>query len=251
MAQNVRSYRLAPGQFDDERTRIVRQRTPLFFLIIVFVLAIVFKDYWKSLPETPLRDLIPAIVVAVVMVVLLAYGVAKGLRQAKRKWLSYELVVGQDFLIRKLEGLPDLEITCDEIVRIKELPSGLKVETGDKNRFIFVHRALVGYDEVKQSLQGWGQVSSGDALPWWSQSWVTSAVGIGTILLFALFLLTRTPWITIAAGLSLSVLLLFSFVALQRSPHVHKRTKRRMLLLIFPLAAVIVGTANALREVLR
>jgi SNF family Na+-dependent transporter len=251
MAQNVRSYRLAPGQFDDERTRMVRQGTPLYFLMIVVVLAIVFKDYWKSLPESPLRDLIPAIVAAVVTVVLLAYGVAKGIRQAKRKWLSYELAVGQDFLIRKVEGFPDLEITCDEMVRIKELPSGLKVETADKNRFIFVHRALVGYDEVKQSLRGWGQVSPGDPLPWWSQSLVISAVGIGTILLFALFLLARTPWIKIAAGLSLSVLLLFSFIALQRSPHVDKRTERRMLFLILPLVAVIVGTANALREVLR
>jgi hypothetical protein len=178
MDQNVCTFRLSPDGFSEERARMLRRRAPLFFLLIIFVLAISFRDHWKNLPETSLSTLTPSMVVAVFLVVVLAYGVSRGLRQQREKWLSYELVVGPDFIIRKLEGLPDLQLTRNEVTNIQEQPFGLRVETADKRRLVFVHRSLVGYEEVKQRLRDWNEISYAREESWTSKPWLATVAGI-------------------------------------------------------------------------
>jgi hypothetical protein len=78
----------------------------------------------------------------------MALGLRKGLTRNQQSWSSYELVIREDFLIRRITGFPELEIQRHEVTVIKESSTGLLVETKRKGHAIGIAPALVGYEDA-------------------------------------------------------------------------------------------------------
>jgi hypothetical protein len=71
----------------------------------------------------------------------LARGFMKGTKRQRESWNSYELMIGEDFLIRRIQDFKELEIQQHEIMAIKESATGLHVETNQKDRVIGIASA--------------------------------------------------------------------------------------------------------------
>src|SRR5260370_41183945 len=82
----------------------------------------------------------------------LASGLLKGMKQNREAWNTYELIIGEDFLIRRIKNFPELEIRRDEITSMKESPAGLQVERGSRNRTIGIASSLVDYEDSRTRL---------------------------------------------------------------------------------------------------
>src|SRR5882724_10366375 len=152
---SVRTYHLAPEGFGAARNRLLRQRVVLFAGIAVFLVAVQYKEFGDSWRERPISSLLPALFFILIIFAALVRGLMKGVKRNHESWISYELVIGQDFLIRRIKDFPELEIQQYEVTAIKESATGLHVETNLKDRAIGIASALVDYDDAKERLSRW------------------------------------------------------------------------------------------------
>jgi hypothetical protein len=151
-ANSARTYRLAPEGYRAIHNKLLRQRIGLFAGIALFLLFIEYKQFGDSWRNGPVVSILTAVLLTLLLFGMLALGLKKGLKRNQEAWDSYELMIGEDFLIRKMRDFPELEIQRQEITAIKESATGLLVETKLKGRSIGIATALIGYEDAKQRL---------------------------------------------------------------------------------------------------
>lgn len=230
---SMKTYHLAPEGFAAARNKLLRQKIVIFVGLLVFILVLqyeTFGDNWREGSITAL--VIPSLFILFVLGAL-AFGVRRGLKQNQESWNSYELVIGEDFLIRRIKGFPELEIQRHEMTAIKESAAGLHVGTNLKDRAIGIAPALIGYEDAKERLSGWMvpvQVSQ--------QGWMAAGLRFGILpllflFLFGCFYMTSNRWFILATGIPVFVGLLWSLWFIYKSVQVSATIKRASLLTAF------------------
>ena len=68
----------------------------------------------------------------------MGFGSRRGYRILQERWLSFQIVLGPGFIIRKQSGIPDIEIGREQVSQIQEKPSGIFVRTAEKRKYIHV-----------------------------------------------------------------------------------------------------------------
>src|ERR1700681_2508750 len=152
---SVRTYRLAPEGFRAAHNKLLRQRISLFAGLVVFLLAVQYKTFGHNWRQGSIASLLPAFFVILIVLGALVRGVMNGVKRNQESWISYELAIGEDFLIRRIKDFPELEIQRHEVTSIKESAAGLHVETNLKDRAIGIASTLVDYDDAKERLSRW------------------------------------------------------------------------------------------------
>jgi len=249
LAENsVRTYHLAPEGFAAARNRLLKQRALLFVGIVLFMLVFAYKAFHETWRPDSIASFLPGIFVVLILLVALANGLRKGIKQNQESWDSFELVVGEDFVIRKIKDFPELEIQRHEVTRIRETATSLYVETQVKDRTIGVARALVNYEDARERLSRWlppvHESQQGWAAP---ARWVWSYPVI-MIVFCAVFFMSGTNWVIVATGIPLVLGLSVSFWLVRRSVQVSAQFKRQVLLFLLPLVAIIVRMILAIQN---
>jgi hypothetical protein len=160
-ATSVRTYHTTPEGFAPARNRILRQRALLFAGVVVFIVVLQYGAFADSLRSGSISSILPAVFVLIFLLGTLALGVKIGNKRIRDSWRSYELIIGEDFLIRKMKDHQEIEIRRSEITAIKEADNGLRVQTKQKGREIGIPSALVGYEDAKSRLRQWGGAALG------------------------------------------------------------------------------------------
>jgi hypothetical protein len=176
----------------------------------------------------------------------LALGAKKGIKRSRESWLSYELDIGEDFLTRRINDFPELEIQRHEITKIRESSTGLRVETESKDRVIGIAPALVGYEDAKTRLSQW-VVPTQEV----QQGWITPArwivaLPLLVLVFFATFYFATRSWLIVATGVPLLVGLSWSLLAIQKSLQVSAHTRRLSFVTILPMLAIVVKLIQAI-----
>ena len=133
-ANSVRTYRLAPEGPNAARNKSLGQRIGLFAGTVVFLLVLQYKQFGDSWQTGSVVSVLPSLLVFLFVLGAIAFGAKKGLKRNQESWDSYELVIGEDFLIRRIKDFPELEIQRHEVTAIRESATGLRVETKLKGR---------------------------------------------------------------------------------------------------------------------
>lgn len=242
---SVKTYHLAPEGFAAARNKLVGQRAVLFAGIVVFLLVLQYKEFRQDWRWDSTATLIPAFVIVIILGAL-AVGAKKGIKLNQEAWNSYELLIGEDFLIRRMKDFPELEIQRHEVTSIKESATGLCVETHLKDRTIGIAFALVDYEDAKTRLSRWVvpvQVSQ--------QGWITPtrlmwALPMLTLILFGCFIMTASSWAIVATGVPLLIGLSWSIWRIRKSIQVSAQMKRLSLMTALPLLAIAVKLIQAI-----
>ena len=235
---SVRTYHLAPEGYIGARKKLLGQRAILLVGIVIFASVFIFHqaDFkWRS---GSLASLAPYFILIAVLAGALGSGIIKGMKKNREAWDTFELVIGEDFLIRRIKGFPELEIRREEVTSIKESPVGLHVETGTSDRTIGIASALVDYDDAKARLSQWMAPVRLEQPGWLKPARWMPAVPLLILLLFGLFLLSARSWVLVATGTPLLVFLLWSFMLIRESVQVSDRVKRMSLLIFLPLLSI-------------
>jgi len=231
---SVRTYRLSPEGYSAANRRLLWQRTAAFLSVAIAMLVIYYKafgDSWHNSSNASIAGFALFLSIGAI-----ALGVKKGHKRSREAWNSYELVIGSDFLIRRIKDFPELEIRRDEITAIKESADGLRIETATKGRVIGIGAALDGYQDAQERLSRWMAVTE---LKSWNTSQKLPVVSsVLFAFLFVSFYLATTSWAIVAVGLPLLVGLAWCLWLIQRSPQLSTRLKRQSLLAILPLLAI-------------
>jgi hypothetical protein len=131
---------------------------------------------------------------------------------------------------------PTVVIPREEIASLVESPQGLVVR--GRHAFLFVPKALEGYDGVRADLQHWGSIEN---QPSRVKQVIALQCAVGLIVLaaFAAVYLLENPYAVVPIGLTLSAFFVASFVVIQRYQHFDRKIKRAAYLVGFPLFGIL------------
>jgi hypothetical protein len=151
-----RTYRLDRTAYAPTTKRMLYRRyaTVLVLAVILggIMLAFMARNDEKMVETLPYT--VPLLLT--VMLASTVIGIRGQLVKQRAGWDSYELTIGPSFLVRRIVGLPSIEVLRHEVTSIRHAEgNGITVGTADAHRFIFVPEALVGFDEVKATLGDW------------------------------------------------------------------------------------------------
>jgi hypothetical protein len=149
---SVRTYRLSPEGFSEAGRKLLWQRVMTLVGVALVVFSVYFKEFGNSWPSFSTASLVEAALLLLFVYCVIALSILKGRKSRQEAWNSYELVLGNDFLIRRMQDFPELEIQQSEITAIKENADGLRVETATKGRVIGIGVTLQGYQDARERL---------------------------------------------------------------------------------------------------
>lgn len=245
---SLRTYHLSPAGFITVRNKVLRQSLVIFAGTILFALVLAYRMFGQTWHRDSIASLLPTIVLVLIVCGALAGGSRKGMKRNQESWDSFELVVGEDFVIRRQKDFPDLEIQQHEVTRVRETITGLYVETELRDRRIGIPSALIDYEDARERLSRWMplvQVPS----RWWAiptrWMWMPPVI---TMSLFALCLLSTNNWVVVAAAVPLLIGLSGSIWLLRRSVQASTHMKRLSLLTVLPLLAIIARLIQAIQR---
>lgn len=207
----------------------------LSFAVTVLLIAIALRlRYFGENTEDPA----PAWILVYLFAVL-ALGTWLSTRSTRRAWTSYRLEMTEDQLRRTQFRLPEISIARSEVVQIDELPGrGLTVRTPDSEKFIYAPFELDGYDELRAELDQWSPIVCLSVAAAWRRQWLGIMAAVALVTWMIATMVSRSAAFVIPSAFAISVFLLWSFIAAQRSRHLDRRTKLGMYLVVFPILAM-------------
>jgi hypothetical protein len=251
----MKVYTLKPEGFQRERRKaITRGIVWSVLLSAIAFIAGLFGLASENDQGASADGKVPVWPLLVFIAVCVPYGAFRGIRRSLRilreGWDSYELGLGDDFVLKKQANMPEIEIGRDEITRVQEasskgIPNGLVIRTADRQCFISVPVALDGYDEVKYQLGHWHQLEALSTLKYLAlQILVWLLIPAALLVIFV----SRNEWLVLAVGIMLITFMGFAIVELRRSMNVDSRAKnlRFMILATIVLIVMVVLRVYAL-----
>lgn len=167
-----------------------------------------------------------AVILGLVFLSLLHY--LRSLRIQKTGLDSYELIVDEDMIIRKQDGIPEVTIQRDQVTGIYEtVGSGILVMTGDCYKYIFIPVMLDHYDQVRVKIRAWKSIEI-------MQDKKILSRPLPAAIVFSVSLMTtilaKNIEIFLPAGLLLVSLLVYTLFELHIDIDVYSRVKRKRLI---------------------
>jgi hypothetical protein len=155
-ASETRSYRLRPEEFEAVIKRRIYRRVAWSYALVLLMVAAALAVMSRFQPN--IADGFP-ISIPIVLVALAGSGflaVRAQLQREQSAWASYQLTIEAHLLRRLVANLQPMEITRPEVTRIVAFEGrGLRVDTADRHRFIFIPEQLVGFEDVRRQLASW------------------------------------------------------------------------------------------------
>ena len=247
LARNsVKTYRFAPEGFEAVRKKL----TPVQNITLVGVLGLIvgmdFKSADRDWLQGSLLSLLPHLLPITLVVGLLVYSFRRGMRKQRENWLAYELLVGEDFVIRRMPGLSEMEIRREEITAIRQSAEGLSIETSSRRRTLGLPSTLEEFDEVRARLSEWMTPTELRRARWNNSSHLLYGAIIAELVLFIIFFLSTQSWLLVCSGAPLLLGLVVCLVVLQRSAQLAPKMKRNVWLMLLPMAAIVFRLMEAI-----
>lgn len=183
----------------------------------------------RNLDFSPGRTILLALLVLTLSVVftmsLAFWSIFRSLRLRQAAWLSFELTVEDDRIIRRMPDRQELVLTRSEVTGFDEtVGRGFFIKTADGHRFIYIPSGLEGYDDLKQQLSSWEKFPPARANdPIWRSPFFIGAV---CLVAWSVLWFSTNKQYVFASAFVLVVFLLSSFVAVLRSPRASDTAKR-------------------------
>jgi len=247
LARNsVKTYRFAPAGFEAVRKKLTLVQNITLVGVLGLIVGMDFKNADRDWLQGSLLSLLPHLLPITLVLGLFLYSFRREMRKQRENCLAYELLVGEDFVIRRMPGLKEMEIRREELTAIKQNAQGLTLETSSKLRALGVPSTLEEFDEVRARLSEW-MTPTELGCAWWKNS-PDLLYGLITIelALLIVFFLSSQSWLLVCSGAPLFLGLVVCMVALQRSAQLARKIKRNMWFMLLPMAAIAFRLMDAI-----
>ena len=198
------------------------RRMTLTRILPVLVVAILVAVF--AVPGNAEMNPAMMVVMAVVLALAVGFGGWRGLRRQEASFRGFRVRLDADSIRRVQPGLPDLLIPKDRISRIIRVPGkGMTVFGAGRQEILGIPEALESFAVVESTLKAWHPFEIRKPS---LASWAPMLVGLGTVVIFALVIMSSNRLFVTIAGGALILLMIYSTVALYRSKHVDARNRR-------------------------
>jgi hypothetical protein len=227
---------------DSTKSKVLHRNLGLRALILAIALAVfIVVLQWGTWKEVfsldSVHDHLAALSVVTFSLLILVYIFWKAARKDRESLDSWEIVIGPDFILRRLKNLQDLEIRRDEVTSITEGVRGLAVRTALRERGITVSSSMEAYEDARARLARWRVFDPEKSHRVISPMVWSVAVPLVVILLIGIFVRAGNHWITLTTGLLLLAGMSWSFWRIQKSTVLGPKNKRQAWIIVLPMLA--------------
>ncbi len=247
LARNsVKTYRFAPEGFEAVRKKLTLVQNIIFLGILALFIATDFKSADRDWLQGSLLSLLPRVLALTFVFAVFFYSFRRAMKKQRENWLSYELLIGEDFVIRRMPGLSEMEIRREELTAIRQNAQGLNIETNSRQRTLGVPSTLEEFDEVLARLSEWMTASELQQARWRNSAYLLHSVIVVELGLFIVFFLSTRSWLLVSSGIPLFGGVFWCMVSVQRSDHWAPKMKRKMWFVLLPLMAIAFRLVEAI-----
>jgi len=248
LARNsVKTYRFAPEGFETVRKRLTLVQNIIFVGILALFIATDFKSADREWLQGSLLSLLPHVLILTFIGALFVFSFRRAMKKQRENWLAYELLVDEDFVIRRMPGLSEMEIRREEVTAIRQNSQGLSIETSLRQRTLGVPSVLEEFDEVRARLSEWMPPTELRRAGWKNSPHLLYGVIIVEMGLFIVFFLSTRSWLLVCSGVPLfGGLVWWCSVLVQRSAQLAPRIKRSIWFVILPMMAIAFRLGEAI-----
>lgn len=230
---SVLRYRLLKSALPAEERRALTTYFPVLFAI--YAGGLIISLFLGLLRRNPTEVTIVIAIATGLYLSCIAIFVPVTLkRRLRESWDTYELEIGNDYLLRRLGETPDLHIKFDEITRLERIPGRyLLVFSSDKQRTMGVPEGIENFDEVLRLVSTGHTITIRSGELWYRRALY---LAVGSIA-FLTMLWSKSPYLFTALAIALFVAVLWAVVSVHRNPNSSRYTRRAVwsyLLVLIP-----------------
>ena len=236
-ANLLKTYRHAPENWPIVERRLIAIRNLIFVGIVFLFVAMDFSaaENWKN---GSLTSLFPHLVLISFVFAVFFFSFRRAINQQRRTWASFELLVGPDFVARRVDGLAELEIRREELTAIRRFKQGLSLETASAQRTITIPNTLADFPELHDRLSQWMAFSEYQQNRWMQSRYFLPGVLVVEMALSGTFFVSHESLLEVLTGIPLVFSLLWCLIKIQRDGRVAPKIKRQMWFVLLPLVAI-------------
>lgn len=191
----------------------------MVFLFVIVLLAIFMY------PRNPEGDVSNLLITIPILLVVMGLSVFNALRRQKRSLKSYKLIVMADSVTREIADTPTITMTREQIRSITKNSNGSITILGDSKLNVIGVPAQVNDIATAEQLLNQLRPMTIKAGPTFLQRYMWLVVFAIVGIIFLAFS-SKNPYISTAGAITLAVLMLVSFVLIQKGKNYDKRLKR-------------------------
>jgi Ca2+/Na+ antiporter len=225
----AKTYKLTPAFFSTLQTKHYSIAVPVVLLsfLLMFLISVIGSE---------LR--IRTIIVGLLFLLFAAWVLFKSLAEQRKIWASYSLVIDNDSIRRVLDSDTIVDISKNEISRIREYPDGnIYIESRISKKGILIPSAIDGYPEIRSVLSGWHPFeSSKGSRP--ANITIILFVVLSVSLVMRIFYTGNNEIVSISIGIVL--LLVFTGTTVYAyNKSTDRRSRRALWWILLPVAGVV------------
>lgn len=227
----MKTYKLDPEGFKEIKAAALKRTISIG---VIAASAGLYISTLNQSDEVSTLDTLPFVIPIVLFALIL--GLFKGLKRQKDQWNTYELTVDEDSVIRTQKNVATLKIHKNDLLEIEESPKGnLILKTDQKTKWINIPSSILEREELLDSIKAFGPIQQGKE----NKGKWTGLISLVTLGLMVIFFTNHEKSILIPSGIILILGLLGSFIGIQRSKNIDKKTKRAAYLIFLVLFSIV------------
>jgi uncharacterized membrane protein (DUF485 family) len=230
----MQEFTTKPNGFEEIRKKLIVRMSAIFGFILIAVFAFQMMSSNKNDEGTP--STWPYVFGFLVLVMI--FSLVRGVKRQKATFESYSLKITEDSITREVLNVPTIVLKKRDVREIIKSQQGDFCIVGDnKISAILIPAQINNSKELERILQEIKPIQVRISKSWAEYLQIPIVfLGIGSMFLC---LLASNKIVVGVSGLSFIVLMIYSFIVIQMSKNVEKRTKRLSFILFFPLITVI------------
>jgi hypothetical protein len=222
MTDMVLHCRLLAAALPDEEKRIRSSHMPTL-LLLVAASTVVFVALGISKGATP-RSMIEYGSIMIAYIACLAVWYPRTMRRRLTKcWETYDLEIGQDYLLRRQADTDDVRLQFDEVQAVERVPGRcLRVIGESKSRAISIPESIDHFDQVLETVSSLRPIRVRNVEPWQKYR-AFMAVGLPV---YIIMLWATSSILVIPLSMVMGAVAVWVFFWIRRNPNVSTNQKR-------------------------
>jgi hypothetical protein len=215
-------YRLLAAALPSEEQRIRTSYVPTLVLVVV-ASTVVYVALGLSKGATPKSMMIYGLMMAVCIAYLVVWYPRKLRRRLIRCWETYDLEIGNDYLVRRQADTPDLRLQFDQVQTVEHVQGRyLRVIGESRDHVIAIPEGVDQFGEVLKTISSICPVRVRKVEQWQKYRAIMAA----GLLLFVIVVWATSPVVVIPLSLVMCSLIVWVFFWMRRNPNIPASTKR-------------------------
>jgi hypothetical protein len=231
-------YTIRPDKFKELRKIVFIKNLPRLILMLIAVYAIA---YFNMFNDSPSDFSLLMIMIIPFLTVLLIISFIIGFNRQRKAFESFKVILTESEIRREMKSMPTIRIRLENITSISRDKTGIFVIKGStKEDVISLIPQVTNYERLEESLARIREIETGNQPSYYPLLSILLTLVMLSGMMIVYYMSDK--WLLGLAGTITSVLMIWSFVKIQKSKNVTNGTRIRGYLMLLIMLSILITT---------